>query len=258
MTIQLSIIRIDGYGTWTTALGYDRESRLQMLQSRIYYDIQRLFSQRECIVYANRFDELFAISNYLTIEDHLPILEELANIYSDLNLSIAVGSGKTSYQANLNAYKARRVGRLRTGSHKIFADDSIRYSTPICDENFAQITHIDIDGSSIVSNELSPYEITFLITKAYARLSEEFLKGDSLTFFLGGDNFMVISNGISKGRLLEITDIIIKDLGIKLNCGIGVGRTGRKAAAAATRALDTIRDLRTKGKIQPIYEIRCL
>jgi GTP cyclohydrolase III len=43
-----------------------------------------------------------------------------------------------------------------------------------------------------------------------------------------------------------------------LNCGIGVGRNGRKAAEAATRALDTIRDLRDKGKIQPIYEIQCL
>ena len=27
MTVQLSIIRIDGYGLWTTTLGTDRESQ---------------------------------------------------------------------------------------------------------------------------------------------------------------------------------------------------------------------------------------
>jgi GTP cyclohydrolase III len=47
-------------------------------------------------------------------------------------------------------------------------------------------------------------------------------------------------------------------MGITLNCGIGIGRNGRRAAEAATRALDTIRDLRNEGKIQPIYEIQCL
>ena len=46
------------------------------------------------------------------------------------------------------------------------------------------------------------------------------------------------------------------DNNIKLNCGIGIGKTGRKAAEAATKALDTIRDLREVGKIQTIYEIQ--
>ena len=63
MTIQITIIRIEGYGHWTLSLGSDREARLQMLQSRMYYDVQRLFSERECLAYSNRFDEYFAISN---------------------------------------------------------------------------------------------------------------------------------------------------------------------------------------------------
>ena len=45
-------------------------------------------------------------------------------------------------------------------------------------------------------------------------------------------------------------------MGIKLNCGIGIGKTGRIAAKNATKALDTIRDLREKGKIQSVYEIQ--
>ena len=88
-------------------------------------------------------------------------------------------------------------------------------------------------------------------------LSEEFLKKGSLTFFIGGDNFMVISNGVSKENAETIINKVVKNLNIKLNCGIGIGKTGRKAAENATKALDTIRSLRKEGKIQPIYEIQC-
>ena len=63
--IQLTIIRIEGYGPWTVTLGSDREAQLQMLQARIYHDVQRLFNERNCIVYFNRFDEYFAVTNGL-------------------------------------------------------------------------------------------------------------------------------------------------------------------------------------------------
>ncbi|MGH9954688.1 MAG: GTP cyclohydrolase IIa, partial [Nitrososphaeraceae archaeon] len=76
-------------------------------------------------------------------------------------------------------------------------------------------------------------------------------------FFLGGDNLMLISNRKAK----EQADVVLKKVtagnDIKLNCGIGIGKTGRRAAEAATKALDTIRDLREEGKIQTIYEIQC-
>jgi GTP cyclohydrolase IIa len=105
---------------------------------------------------------------------------------------------------------------------------------------------------------MSPYEITALVMKLYAKLSEAFLKKGAMTFFLGGDNFMVISNNIKKEDAEIIIKSVANDIGITLNCGIGIGRNGRRAAEAATRALDTIRDLRNEGKIQPIYEIQCL
>ncbi len=39
MIIQLTIIRIEGYGPWTLTLGTDREAQLQMLQAKIYHDV---------------------------------------------------------------------------------------------------------------------------------------------------------------------------------------------------------------------------
>ena len=248
--IQLTIIRIEGYGQWTLTLGSDREAQLQMLQARIYHDVQRLFSERESIVFFNRFDEYFAITNGLGVDDHLHIQHELTKLYDNMLMSMTIGAGKTAFEANLNAYRTRKEERMLDGNSRIFG--SVQPQADV-----AQIMHIDIDSSAKVGNWLSPYELTALVMKIYSRLAEEFLKHDSLAFFLGGDNVMVISNGMSK----EQADVVLKKVtagnDIKLNCGIGIGKTGRRAAEAATKALDTIRDLREEGKIQTIYEIQC-
>src|SRR5919197_664022 len=247
--IQLTIIRIEGYGQWTFTLGSDREAQLQMLQARIYYDVQRLFSERDSIVFFNRFDEYFAITNGLGTDDHRDIQHELTKLYDNMSMSMAIGAGKTAFEANLNAYHTRKEGRMLDSDARIFGSGH--------HADVAQIMHIDIDSSAKVGNWLSPYEVTALIMKIYSKLAEEFLKYNSLAFFLGGDNIMVISNGMAKENADKVIKNLTADIDVKLNCGIGIGKTGRRAAEAATKALDTIRDLRKQGKVQPIYEIRC-
>lgn len=249
--IQMTIIRIEGYGPWTVTLGSDREAQLQMLQAKIYHDVQKLFSAKGAIVFFNRFDEYFAVTNALDANDHREIQSDLAKTYNDLTMSMAIGAGKTAFEANLNAYSARKEGRMIDG------DSDSRIFGRVHDANIAQIMHIDVDSSLQVGNRLSPYEVTALVMKIYSRLAEEFLKYNSLAFFLGGDNFMVISNGMTKEEADEVIKRVTVDIDIKLNCGIGIGKTGRRAAEASTKALDTIRDLRKEGKIQTIYEIRC-
>jgi GTP cyclohydrolase IIa len=248
--IQLTIIRIEGYGQWTITLGSDRETQLQMLQARIYHDVQRLFSEKDSIVFFNRFDKYFAITNGLGVDDHRDIQHELIKLYDNMPMSMAIGAGKTAFEANLNAYRTRKEART------LYGDTSILGRGDHAD--VAQIMHIDIDSSAKVGNWLSPYEVTALVMKIYSNLTEEFLKYNSLTFFLGGDNIMVISNGMSKEQADKVIKNVTAGMDVKLNCGIGIGKTGRRAAEAATKALDTIRDLRKEGKVQTIYEIECL
>jgi GTP cyclohydrolase IIa len=250
--IQLTIIRIEGYGQWTLTLGSDREAQLQMLQARIYHDVQRLFSEKDSIVFFNRFDEYFAITNGLDADDHRHIQHELTKLYDSMLMSMTIGVGKTAFEANLNAYRTRKEGRMLDSNARIFG------SLQQHQADVAQIMHIDIDSSTKVGNWLSPYELTALVMKIYSTLAQEFLKHDSLAFFLGGDNVMVISNGMTKEQADEVLKKVTAGNDIKLNCGIGIGKTGRRAAEAATKALDTIRDLREEGKIQTIYEIQCL
>jgi GTP cyclohydrolase IIa len=250
--IQLTIIRIEGYGPWTVTLGSDREAQLQMLQARIYHDVQRLFSERDSIVFFNRFDEYFAITNGLSTNEHQDIQHELTKLYDNMSMSMAIGAGKTAFEANLNAYRTRKEGRLLDSAARIFGSVHHHHHPEV-----AQIMHIDIDSSAKVGNRLSPFEVTAFVMKIYSRLAEEFLKYNSLAFFLGGDNVMVISNGMAKEEADKVIRNVTDGIDVRLNCGIGIGKTGRRAAEAATRALDTIRELRKEGKIQTIYEIQC-
>ncbi|MBM3911197.1 MAG: GTP cyclohydrolase IIa, partial [Thaumarchaeota archaeon] len=71
--VQLTILKIAKYGPWTLSLGSDREHQLQMLQALLYKDVQKLFSEKNSLVFLNRADEFFAITNGLTLDDHVEI-----------------------------------------------------------------------------------------------------------------------------------------------------------------------------------------
>ena len=49
--IQITIVKITGYGPWTLTLGSDREHEIQMLQASLYLQIQKLFSDKNGLVF---------------------------------------------------------------------------------------------------------------------------------------------------------------------------------------------------------------
>lgn len=249
--MHLTIIKIDGYGPWTLTLGSDRESALQMLQARIYFDIQRLFSEKHCIVYPNRFDEYFAITDGLLVSELVDIQEDLMKLYPQLGFSMALGYGDTPTQADKSAFEARKRG-IQIVSRGIYSHDSSgnQLGNRITD---IRIFHIDVSGLSKL--EISPYQVTSMIFGIYSQLVDKFIERDCLTFYLGGDNFMVIASNIPKEEVKRILVGITQDTHIPLNCGIGRGKTGREAAMLATMALDKIRKLRDSGRDVSIYEI---
>jgi GTP cyclohydrolase IIa len=74
----------------------------------------------------------------------------------------------------------------------------------------------------------------------YADLMQSFRENEALLFFVGGDNFMGLANGMSVEQIeLLLKHYRCKD--VKLKCGIGIARTGRRAAELATLNLDLIR-----------------
>ena len=116
--------------------------------------------------------------------------------------------------------------------------------------------HFDVDNLSAKRDIFSPFEISSIIFKLYSKMTEVFIKKNSLTFFMGGDNFMVVASEEGKRDAQDFINQIKKENGIALNCGIGTGKSSREAVSLATKSLDTIREIRDSGKDKPeVYEL---
>lgn len=249
--IQLTIIKINDYGPWTLTLGSDREHELQILQASLYLHVQKLFSERNCLVFLNRADEFFVVTNGLTLDDHISIQKKLEETFK-VKLSMSIGFAKTPFDANLKADEGKKNLVILNKEHNIFGSVN-GYS----DQKII-IMHFDVDNLSSKRKTKSPYEISSIIFKLYSSMSEFFLARKSMAFFMGGDNFMVVANDDAKEMGKEFIDRTKKDLGILLNCGIGIGQTSREAAKLATQSLDKIREIRDSGKEKPeIIEKSC-
>ena len=242
-------MKITGYGPWTLTLGSDREHEIQMLQASLYIQIQKLFSQKNGLVFLNRADEFIAITNGITLDDHIQIQKKLEASF-DLKLSMSIGFGDSPYDANVSAHNGKKSITKLNEEHNIYGF--------IDGKNESKITimHLDVDNLTSKSSTMSPYEISSTIFKLYAKMSEFFLTKKSLAFFMGGDNYMVVTNSDYKKSTEEFIGIIKNEFNIILNCGIGTGKTARDAVKFATKSLDTIREIRDAGKDKPqIYEI---
>lgn len=249
--IQITIIKITEYGPWTLTLGSDREHELQMLQARLYLEIQKHFSEKNCLVFSNRFDEFFAITNGLSLGDHIEIQKKLRQI-SELKLSMSIGFADNPFDANLKAYEGKKT--------PIILDESYNMFGFVADSKDQKVTimHFDVENITSQRRVKSPYEISSIIFSIYAKMSDFFLTKQSLTFFMGGDNFMVIASYNAKQNAQEFLKIAKKEFDITFNCGIGTGRTAREAVSLATKSLDTIREIRESDQVKPeIYEMSC-
>jgi len=249
--IQLSILKITGYGPWTLTLGGDREHELQMLQASLYKEIQKLFSEKNCLVFLNRADEFFVVSNGLGLDEHIEIQKVLEKSF-DIHLAISIGFGDTPFDANLKAYNGKKNKLILNEEHNIFGFVNNTSDSKVT------IMHLDVDDLTSQRKSNSPYEITSKIFGLYSKMSKYFLEKKSLTFFMGGDNFMVVASEDGKNSVQNFIDMIKDGDEISLNCGIGTAFTCREAVKLATKSLDTIREIRDSGKEKPeVYELSC-
>ena len=247
--IQLSILKITEYGPWTLTLGSDREHELQMLQASLYKKIQQLFSERNCLVFLNKSDEFFVVSNGLTLDDNIEIQKSLKESF-EVSLTISIGYGNTPFEANLKAYDAKQNNIILNKEHTIFGfiNNELEFNV--------SIMHLDVDDLKSKRQDNSPYEISLKIFELHSKIARYFIEKNSITFFMGGDNYMVVASDDAKKSVQSFIDTIKNNDNISLNCGIGNAQTSRDAVKLATKSLDTIRDIRDSGKQKPdVYEL---
>ena len=247
--IQLSILKITEYGPWTLTLGSDREHELQMLQASLYKQIQQLFSAKNCLVFLNKSDEFFVVSNGLTLADHIEIQKSLKELFK-VTLTISIGFGNTPFEANLKAYDGKQNNIILNQEHNIFGfiDNTLEFNV--------SIMHLDVDDLKSKRKDNSPYEISLKVFELYSKIAKYFIEKNSLTFFIGGDNYMVVASNDAKNSVQDFIDMIKNNDKITLNCGIGNAQTSRDAVKLATKSLDTIREIRDSGKQKPdVFEL---
>jgi len=232
----------------------------------MYADLQEYFSAKNGLVFSNRFDEFIAVTNEISLQDHKEILDKISEKNSEIRISMTVGIGKTPLESDKKILEIRKDDKnliyknifaieqehVKREAHN-YKDNSLTSSQHL--NNNLKIVHIDVDSSTSLTKNLSAYEITNLLQKLHQQISEFFLREESLTFFLGGDNFMVVAkDGLDISKIKSIIDQIIKSSEIKLNCGIGNGNNARTAAKFATKSLDQIREHRKNGKTINVLE----
>jgi GTP cyclohydrolase IIa len=220
-----------------------------MLQASLYKQVQKLFSAKNCLVFLNKSDEFFVVSNGLSLEDHIEIQKSVKESF-EVSLTISIGYGESPFDANLKAYDGKQNSVILNEEHSIygFIDNSLEFNV--------SIMHLDVDDLKSKRKDNSPYEISLKVFELYSKIGRYFIEKNSLSFFLGGDNYMVIASDDAKNSVQNFIDMIKNDEQISLNCGIGNAKTSRDAAKLATKSLDTIREIRDSGKQKPdVYEL---
>ena len=240
---QVTLIQIDNYGPWTTTPEPRREVDLQTLQSRLYADLSQLVGNREGYVFFTRFDNMVAVTNGLDRAAHALVQESVDNRYPvSVSLSIAVDPSP-----------AEALGvatdRLQdAGSAQASGRTEVLAGTPLADaertDSDVQIAHFDVnDATGTYTDRLNEFDSFIAIEQGYAELMRYMRRAhDSLAFFVGGDNVIVVCSDIDEAGYRDAIDHVEDAVGVQLKVGVGRSRTAQAAGMDAKHALEICRE----------------
>jgi GTP cyclohydrolase IIa len=124
--------------------------------------------------------------------------------------------------------------------------------------SYAQVIHIDVDRITRTFTErASAYETSLGVMSLYVDLMKGLKEYDALLFFIGGDNFMGLADGVTAEQIQSL--LLLQESrnpGMKLKCGMGVASTGRKAAELATGNLEKIRETDRRRPVMSTVQLR--
>ncbi len=242
--LQLTLIQIDNYGPWTVTPRPKREAELQILQSSLYSALQGEFSRRKGIVFPLRLDNMLAISNGLSLDDHREILDSVNGRFP-VTVSMGVGTGRTAYEAQLQA----TLSLQSTGSSRSERRKGVLTGSFLPSPGKVQIAHFDVNHSAILTDSYPIYDTHLLLQRAHLQLIESMKRREALVFYMGGDNYISICNGTSPADLLEVISEVKRRLGVEFKAGVGLASDAETAARLAAEALHEIRRGQAQGPI---------
>lgn len=244
--IQVSIAQLDNYGPWTVSPEPKPEAQLQMLQTRLFADLEEEFSKRSGLAFLTRFDNTLAISNGVSLKEHRDIQRRIREDYP-VTVSFGVASAETSYEAQKAASQVLQETGGSQSSKRIEELAGKDLSFP--EESLVQIAHIDINQVTGLTDVEPIYDTHHLIQEVYLSLSESMTAREGMVFYTGGDNFMAPSNGLDEEGVLEVLSEVEERTGIELKAGVGRAKRAVDAAYLASEGLHDVREGSTNERV---------
>lgn len=236
-SFQITLLQIDNYGPWTVSPAPRREPDLQTLQSQLYADVAEFFGNHGGLAFFARFDNMVAISNGVTRDDHVLVQESIGNRYP-VTLSLSIGTG------------ASPVGALATATRQLQAAGSaqdadrreVLVGEPLGDgpSDGVQIAQISIQPPIEPERAFTPFvavEEAFMVLMRYLTDRHE-----SLTFFGGRDTVIVIGNHLRRDEFEALGAHVEEEVGTPLSIGVGVAAAPVEASLTAKHALGETTD----------------
>ncbi|WP_423744577.1 GTP cyclohydrolase III (plasmid) [Haladaptatus sp. SPP-AMP-3] len=239
---QITLIQIDNYGPWTVTPEPRREVDLQTLQSRLYADLSQLIGNREGYVFFTRFDNMVAVTNGLSLDDHALVQESIGNRYP-VTVSLSVATGTNPVKALHDATELlQNAGSAQDHSRREILDGRT------IDEEFrtdddVQIAHFDVnDMTGNYTDEVNAFDSFIHIEQGYAELMRYMREAhDSLSFFVGGDNVIAVCPNLTESDYEDAIRHVEETVEVDLKVGVGQGRVPQDAGMDAKHALETCR-----------------
>ncbi|MFN4133536.1 MAG: GTP cyclohydrolase IIa [Candidatus Hadarchaeales archaeon] len=244
--IQMTVVQIDNYGPWTVTPEPRREAELQHLQASLFSKLSVMFGELKGLVFPARYDNMIAITNGISVDDHRRIQEEIARDFP-VSISMGIGVGKTAYEALVEASLALQATGGSQMPERRCALGGKAVEKP--DEDFVQIVHMDINHSTLLTDAQPIYDTHILIQEAYLSLARLLLEKKAVVLYAGGDNFISAANGVTEAEISEVLVNVKRETGLELKAGIGAGITAEEAAKKAARALHEIRRRNNRERV---------
>lgn len=236
--VQLSLVQLDDYGPWTVTPEPRSEPSLQALQARLYADLADFVGSRDGYVFPGRYDNMVAVTNRITPDEHRRFQELVRNRYP-ITASLGVGTGSTPIDALGAATEALQA----TGSAQD-ADRTERLATDRDAEPAGPLTvaHFDVvDATERYTDSEHAFDAERRIRRAVVDLSDRMRDHGAVTSFVGGDNAISVCPDLDDGVYDDVLTGLREDTGVEMRVGVGRGETAQAAGQGAKHALERAR-----------------
>ncbi len=220
----LGVIEFKGYREWTESIGSDREWKLQITQSKIYYTLQEIASHVNGFILPLRFDYMILVASGLNPKS-IEKIYHAADSVSPVPVRIASSCGETPLKAIEKAW-----------SHLEGITRGVIIGEP-CSKDYVVAAHFDINGITERTKKEGLIPTYTAVLSLISKLQEESSRYGAIAQYLGGDNVLAL---LPYNNYQAIIESLIKLEDLKV--GVGIARSSRRALTLAAEALHKIRE----------------